>query len=203
MELKLLEKSPAPTPNKFNKGLITAGLIGGVGVAISILSYPFISPAFRRVCLPFVPATNQQVSNVFKALEGRHGKLLDIGSGDGRIVLEAAKRGYHAYGVELNLWLVLYSRWTALKSGLRSSATFYRKDLWKVDFKPYENIVIFGVKEMMNELNLKFEKELQDTYVVACRFPIANKVPIKVIGSSIDTVWLYHFKSLRDKSIQN
>lgn len=36
--------------------------------------------------------------------------LVDLGSGDGRIVIEAAKKGYSAVGYELNYWLVLYSR---------------------------------------------------------------------------------------------
>ena len=48
-------------------------------------------------------------------LKGRQGPIVDLGSGDGRIVIEAAKRGIPAEGVELNPWLVLYSRYaTAL-----------------------------------------------------------------------------------------
>ena len=39
------------------------------------------------------------------------GKLLDIGSGDGRLVVEAARMGFKSTGVELNRWLVYYSRW--------------------------------------------------------------------------------------------
>ena len=38
------------------------------------------------------------------------GKLLDIGSGDGRLVVEAARMGFKSTGVELNRWLVYYSR---------------------------------------------------------------------------------------------
>ena len=37
--------------------------------------------------------------------------MLDIGSGDGRLVVEAARMGFRATGVELNRWLVYYSRW--------------------------------------------------------------------------------------------
>lgn len=100
-------------------------------------------------------------------------KLIDIGSGDGRIVrkrfswqsflasgcdwipvlyfqvIEAASRGFKAHGVELNLWLVLYSKFRAFKMGLRGSATFARQDLWKTDFSPYQRIVVFGVEEMV------------------------------------------------------
>ena len=46
-----------------------------------------MSPALRRICLPYVPATPSQISNVVLALKGRGGSVLDIGSGDGRIVI--------------------------------------------------------------------------------------------------------------------
>ena len=63
-----------------------AGVSGAVFVGVYSLTIPFVAPAFRRVCLPYVPATTSQVHNVIRALKGRNGNLLDIGSGDGRIV---------------------------------------------------------------------------------------------------------------------
>jgi len=61
-------------------------ILGGISVALSIICYPFISPALRKVCLPYVPATNLQIQNVLNVIKGRKGKLVDLGSGDGRIV---------------------------------------------------------------------------------------------------------------------
>lgn len=60
--------------------------LGGIATAISVVCFPFISPAFRKICLPYVPATHQQIKNVIQALNGRSGSLIDLGSGDGRIV---------------------------------------------------------------------------------------------------------------------
>lgn len=60
--------------------------IGGVSIALSIVCYPFVSPALRKVCLPYVPATSIQVQNVLSVIKGRQGRLVDLGSGDGRIV---------------------------------------------------------------------------------------------------------------------
>merc|ERR1712156_302032 len=97
-------KNPGGLPPK-RAGLIIAGIIGGAGLAISTICVPFVLPAFRKVCLPFVPATTTQLANVNKILESRVSQtstLVDIGSGDGRIVLQAAKRGFKAHGVELN-----------------------------------------------------------------------------------------------------
>ncbi|CAA9995716.1 unnamed protein product, partial [Nesidiocoris tenuis] len=64
-------------------------------------------------------------------------------------VISAAKRGFRAEGVELNYWLVLYSRFIALRTNTSKNASFHRKDLWKFDLSQYDNIVIFGVKEMV------------------------------------------------------
>jgi cyclopropane fatty-acyl-phospholipid synthase-like methyltransferase len=108
-----------------------------------------VSPAFRKFCLPYIPATRTQISNILQALEGRRGTLLDLGSGDGRIVLEAAKRNLVAHGVELNIWLVLYSKLDALRKGLANKTSFYRRDLWKFHVGKYDNIVIFGVEQMV------------------------------------------------------
>lgn len=67
-------------------GLLAAAGLGGTLVALHAVATPFVTPALRKVCLPFVPATAAQIQNVLKMLENRSGSLVDIGSGDGRIV---------------------------------------------------------------------------------------------------------------------
>lgn len=175
-------------------GLCIAGVTGGLAVAISAICLPFVSPAFRKICLPYVPATSQQIQNVLQALKGRSGSLIDLGSGDGRIVLAAAKAGFKADGIELNPWLVWYSRVRSLVTGVSSQTTFFRHNLWSYNLKKYNNVVIFGVDEMMQDIEKKFESELQkDCVIVACRFPLPNMHPVRSIGEGIDTVWLYKF----------
>lgn len=165
---------------------------GGTAVALSVVCLPFVLPAIRRVCLPYVPATATQIRNVMHALAGRSGRLVDLGSGDGRIVLAAAKNGFVADGVELNPWLVAYSKLQAFRLGLSSCARFYCQDLWKVRLQPYHNVVVFGVQEMMPDLEVKLEKELlSDVCVVACRFPLPTWTPAVTLGTGMDTVWVY------------
>ena len=78
--------TPPKTISKSAKFLIFA--TGGVGVGLSVICYSFVAPAFRRICLPYVPATTEQVNNVLQFLpRNTSQRLLDIGSGDGRIVL--------------------------------------------------------------------------------------------------------------------
>merc|ERR1712150_287985 len=143
---------------------------------------------------------NQQVENVLKALsmncnKGTNSfqKLVDIGSGDGRIVLASAKAGYQAHGIELNIWLVLYSRWKALlQRNVNGTATFSKQDLWKSNLSEYQKVVIFGVEEMMPDLEKKLVNELKtNSEIAACRFPFPGLVPIEIFGEGIDSVWLY------------
>ncbi|NXL92748.1 F173B methyltransferase, partial [Alectura lathami] len=179
-------------------GLCMAGGIGGTLVALYAVATPFVAPALRKVCLPFVPATTAQVENVLKMLRGRSGPLADIGSGDGRIVIAAAKRGFEAAGYELNPWLVWYSRYRAWRDGVHHNATFYISDLWKVSFSRYTNVVIFGVPQMMPQLEKKLKEELaSNARIIACRFPFPCWIPDHTTGEGIDTVWAYDLKHPR------
>ena len=187
-------------------GLLAAGVTGAFALGLCVVSAPFVTPALRRFCLPYVPATSRQVENVMKMCQ-RHPKmtsgtekLVDLGSGDGRIVLAAARNGFQATGVELNFWLVLYSKLSARFHGLHHKAKFHRKDLWKIDYSSYDNIVIFGVAEMMPTLKEKLAEEIdKNCKVIACRFPIPTWTEIDSIDEGIDSVWLYSFDSFKDK----
>lgn len=196
MESELLYTSELKQPSKLSPvGKVLIYTTGGLAVGVSIISIPFVSPALRKVCLPYVPATTEQLAGVTRALSGRSGKLLDVGSGDGRIVFTATKLGFRADGVELNPWLVYYSRIASLLNSEYRGAKFYRRNLWTFDMKSYNNVVIFGVEQMMAEFERKLIQEMNnDSVVVACRFPLPNMIPVETIGSGIDTVWKYVVK---------
>lgn len=75
------------------KTLSTTGKIlltatAGIAFGVTIVCSSFVAPAFRRFCLPYVPATKEQINHVISCLpKNANGKILDIGSGDGRIVI--------------------------------------------------------------------------------------------------------------------
>lgn len=193
MEIELLQNSgPKKVTTLSSVGKVLIYTTGGLALGVSVVCIPFVSPALRKVCLPYVPATTEQLTGVTKALAGRSGKLLDVGSGDGRIVFTAAKLGFKADGVELNPWLVYYSRLAAVLNPQYRNSKFYHTNLWTFDLKLYNNIVIFGVEQMMQEFENKLLCETSnDTVIVVCRFPLPNMVPIETIGHGVDTVWKY------------
>src|SRR5205085_7903294 len=69
--------------------------------------------------------------------------VMDLGSGDGRTVITAAKRGARAVGVEYNPEMVALSRANAAKEGVASRATFVQADLFQTDLSQPTVITMF------------------------------------------------------------
>ncbi|UXI18171.1 small nuclear ribonucleoprotein G [Sarcoptes scabiei] len=192
---------------------ITAGVFGGLAIGFTALTIPFITPAFRRIVLPFVPATNTQIENVLKAIEYRRPfespltkelKIIDLGSGDGRVVIACAKQGWKSFGVELNLWLVLYSKFRAFRENVRQLTSFQQKNLFKIDLAEYDNIIVFGVDNLMPLIEDKIRKDCdrsrKQMKLIACRFPLPNWKSYMTFGSGVDQVWLYNYYPSYHKS---
>lgn len=81
MSLRLMDSS-----KRRRLGIAVVLAFGGAGVGLLVVALPFVLPALRRYCLPYVPATPVQIERVLSQLEGRKGKVVDLGSGDGRVV---------------------------------------------------------------------------------------------------------------------
>ncbi len=82
--------------------------------------------------------------------------LMDLGSGDGRTVITAAKRGIRAHGIEYNSDMVELSKRNAAKEGVSDKATFAKADLFESDFSQATVITMF----LLPEINLKLRPRL-------------------------------------------
>jgi SAM-dependent methyltransferase len=82
--------------------------------------------------------------------------VIDLGSGDGRTVIAAAKRGARALGVEFNADLVEYSKRVAQKEGVGDKASFQQGDLFQADLTKATVISLF----LLQEINLKLRPRL-------------------------------------------
>lgn len=107
---------------------------------------------------PYLPTQKNIVNEMLKGV-GPGAKLVDLGSGDGRIVIAAAMRGAEAVGFEINPLLVLISRFRIKKSGL--SAKVFWKSFWSEDLSGFNFITVFGITKIMPELETKLTKELK------------------------------------------
>jgi len=87
LELQNDEKKPRKSSKLFGKVLL--GVTGAAAVGLVLVTTPFVTPALRKICLPYVPATERQITNILhlaQAVKGHGSKLVDLGSGDGRVV---------------------------------------------------------------------------------------------------------------------
>jgi len=82
--------------------------------------------------------------------------VMDLGSGDGRTVITAAKRGARAMGVEYNPEMVELSKRNAQKEGVADRATFVKADLFATDFSQATVITMF----LLPDINLKLRPKL-------------------------------------------
>jgi hypothetical protein len=100
--------------------------------------------------------------------------VVDLGSGDGRNVIAAAKRGARAHGVEYNEELVELSKRAARKEGVSDRATFAAGDLFKSDFSKATVVILFLLPEMNIKLRPKLLELKPGTRIVANTFAIGD-----------------------------
>jgi SAM-dependent methyltransferase len=104
-------------------------------------------------------------------------KLVDLGSGDGRTVIAAAKRGLNARGIEFNPDLVTLSQRNAEAEGVADKARFERGDIFETDFSDATVVTLF----LLPELNLRLRPTLLNmkpgTRVVSNSFTMDDWTP--------------------------
>jgi len=100
--------------------------------------------------------------------------VIDLGSGDGRSVIAAAKRGARAHGIEYDAGLVAASKREAAKSGLSDKATFQQGDVFASDFSKATVIFLFLTPEMNIRLRPRLLELKAGTRIVANTFGIGD-----------------------------
>jgi SAM-dependent methyltransferase len=102
--------------------------------------------------------------------------VIDLGSGDGRTVITAAKRGARALGIEYNPDMVELSKRNAAKEGVSDRANFVKADLFESDFSQATVITMF----LLPDINLKLRPKILDlkpgTRIVSNSFTMGDWV---------------------------
>jgi len=117
--------------------------------------------------------------------------VVDLGSGDGRIVIAAAKRGARAMGIEYNLDMVELSRANAQKEGVTSKATFEHGDIFERDFSQATVLTMY----LLPDLNLKLRPKILEmkpgTRVVTNSFTMDDWEPDQTTTAGDRTVYFW------------
>jgi len=103
--------------------------------------------------------------------------VMDLGSGDGRNVIGAAKRGARAVGFEFNPQMVELSRANAKKAGVADRATFVEGDMYEADISKATALVLFLLPVNLEKLTPKFLDLKPGTRIVDNTFAIPGWEP--------------------------
>ena len=106
--------------------------------------------------LPTAQALAEKMLNLAQVTSQDY--VIDLGSGDGRIVIAAAKRGARALGIEYNPDLVALSKRNAVREGVADKARFIEADIFKSDFTQATVLTMF----LLPELNLQLRPAILD-----------------------------------------
>jgi len=125
--------------------------------ALSALPLAGLAPArafAQRVAAPYVPTPWPIVDAMLDlARIGRDDLLIDLGSGDGRLVVTAAKRfGARGYGVDINPELVALANRNAAEAGVASRVRFEQRDLFQTDLSQATVLTLYLLPQMVIEL---------------------------------------------------
>lgn len=158
-------------------------------IMIILLLYIFVIAAYSLIRgAPYAALGSERLKTVIELLDIKKGeRIADLGSGDGRIVIAAAKKGATAVGYEINYLLVLLSRKNIKKSGLKN-ASIRQKDFWSENYSSYDSITIYTLPHILPALGRKLKKELKPGSKVVSNY---YKFPNWKIHKSKADVHLY------------
>jgi Methyltransferase domain len=165
-------------------------------LALALLSLNSFAQDFQKeLDTPYVPTPQAVVDRMLDLAQLKSGEMvIDLGSGDGRIMIEAAsKYGARGFGVEIDPRLVKLSNEKAAKAGVAERVKFLQQDLFKTDFHEANVLTLYLLPDVNLALRPKILAELKSgarvvshDYGMGDWHPDAQEtipVPEKTVGS--------------------
>lgn len=128
---------------------------------------------------PYLPTLKPQIELALKLSGLKPGQtLIELGSGDGRVALAAAKRGYNVVGYELNPLLVVTSRLVTFRH--RRHVKIYWRNYLTAAWPEASAIFIFGLDRIMPKLDSKIASGAKKPVrLISFAFQVPGKRPVK------------------------
>ncbi|HDR50975.1 MAG TPA: class I SAM-dependent methyltransferase [Mariniphaga anaerophila] len=136
----------------------STGRIIQLGLIIFILSVINLPQAKAQdLDVPYVPTPNNVVEKMLDmAHVGPGDYVIDLGSGDGRIVIAAAKRGAFGHGVDIDPKRIAEARVNAKNAGVEDKVVFMQENIFNTDFSRASVVTMY----LLNSVNIKLRKHL-------------------------------------------
>jgi len=140
----------------------------------------FLLACFSFVLLfgaPYLPTLTKQMNIALDLINLQPDQtLLELGCGDGKVLLAAAQRGIKVIGYELNPLLVLVCLWRTRR--YRSLVRVRLANFWRVKLPPTDGIFVFVLQRQMPKLHTKIINEASKPLTLASfAFTIVDKKP--------------------------
>jgi hypothetical protein len=154
-----------------------------VRIAAPFLALAMAVPAAAADEVPFVVSPDSVTLAMLTAARvTNEDYVIDLGSGDGRIVILAARRfGARGLGIEINPELVTKSRENARKAGVDSRVSFREQDLFKTDLSPASVVTLYLLPEVNMQLRPKLLHLRPGTRIVSHDFDMEDWEPDKTL----------------------
>ena len=151
-------------------------------LAIAIIAVVVCFAAVLLFGAPYLPTLTPQVKAALQLADLKPGDtLLELGSGDGKVLIAAAKQGINVVGYELNPLLVTYS-WLRTRRYRRHVKIIWG-DFWRKDWPKAEAIFVFLLPRYMSKLNKKvIQYKHKPVKLVSFAFVIDEKQPAKELN---------------------
>lgn len=148
----------------------------GIGLLVAIISLA-VATIYGAPFVPVSPSVAKRMAELAAVKKG--GRAIDLGSGDGRIVIELAKCGASAEGYEIQPFLVWWSKLRIWREGLGGTAVVRRRNLWNVDCRGAAAVTLYAFPSMMPKLEQKLQRELSEgARVVSLSFLFPTWQPV-------------------------
>lgn len=143
--------------------------------------------------VPFVPTPQDVVDKMLELAGVKKGDVVyDLGSGDGRIVITAAKKGARAVGFDVDGALVRESRENIRKAGLENLAEIKQQDILTVDLSPATVVTMYLLPDVNLKLKPNLLKQLKPgSRVVSHAFDMGDWKPDKTERVNGRTIYLW------------
>ena len=167
-----------------------------LALAALVLALPAAAQAPRQQQpdVIYVPTPHEVVDDMLRLANVKKGDVLyDLGSGDGRIAIAAAKKfGVRAVGIDIDPERIREANENARKAGVTSLVTFKQEDLFKADFKDATVITLYLLPDLNVKLRPRLWEELKPgTRIVSHQFDMGTWKPEKKLESSGRVVYFW------------
>jgi 2-polyprenyl-3-methyl-5-hydroxy-6-metoxy-1,4-benzoquinol methylase len=189
---------------QLNRGLKVGMISLGVGLVLPLgyagqklvtaQQQPAIVAQDRELDVPYVPTSTEVVEAMLKVAKvGKNDVLYDLGSGDGRIPITAAKQfGTRGVGIDIDPDRIKEANENAKTAGVTDKVKFLQQDLFKSDFSKATVVTLYLLPEINLRLRPQLFKQLKPgTRVVSHAFDMGDWKPEKTLNVNGSTVYYW------------